>query len=314
MGLRSHSIGGWIYARQINPSDDYLTGFPTISQGIFIPPGSFNSSGVYTNAAVTANNFNIRSVLNTFWTGARWKMLSDLEATVGFYYQDQNNFNTSPCTRLGRLHQQQQVRRKPGRTIVPARLEASQACRHLRRRPGQQCLRRPRQRLLLDLNLHRPRNEHDLHRQYGPDAELRPDRRHSHPLLTGERGPPERTLSPACCRRCSPCCSRSGRRSARLRRPCHPGRARYAAKPIQAARPAAPQPRSAWAPAPRLGRPGDDGKRDGGGDGGGGSPAPRLPSHRRRRDRPPKIPKRARKVAISVIVLSVPPAIYLASA
>ena len=31
--------GGWIYARQMNPSDDFLTGFPTISQGIFIPPG-----------------------------------------------------------------------------------------------------------------------------------------------------------------------------------------------------------------------------------------------------------------------------------
>jgi hypothetical protein len=31
--------GGWIYARLMNPSDDYLTGFPTTSQGIFVPPG-----------------------------------------------------------------------------------------------------------------------------------------------------------------------------------------------------------------------------------------------------------------------------------
>ena len=34
--------GGWIYARQMNPSDDFLTGFPTIAQGIFIPPGFVN--------------------------------------------------------------------------------------------------------------------------------------------------------------------------------------------------------------------------------------------------------------------------------
>ena len=40
--------GGWIYARQMNPSDDFLGGFPTIAQGIFIPPGAFNKSGVYT--------------------------------------------------------------------------------------------------------------------------------------------------------------------------------------------------------------------------------------------------------------------------
>ena len=66
--------GGWIYARQMNPSDDFLTGFPTISQGIFIPSGFYNSKGVYTNSAVTVNNFNIQKVLNTFWLGARWKV------------------------------------------------------------------------------------------------------------------------------------------------------------------------------------------------------------------------------------------------
>ena len=92
--------GGWIYARLMNPSDDYLTGFPTISQGIFVPPGFFND-GVLTNAAVTANNFDINRVLNTFWTGVRWKLRSDLEASAGFYYQGQNNFNTSPCTGSG---------------------------------------------------------------------------------------------------------------------------------------------------------------------------------------------------------------------
>ena len=85
----------------MNPSDDFLTGFPTVAQGIFIPPGAFNKSGVYTNSAVTANNFDIQKVLNTFWFGARWKIRSDLEAMGGFYYQNQNNFNAAACTGSG---------------------------------------------------------------------------------------------------------------------------------------------------------------------------------------------------------------------
>jgi predicted porin len=92
--------GGWIYARLMNPSDDYLTGFPTISQGIFIPPGFFNK-GVYTNSAVTVNNYDINRVINTFWTGAKWKVRKDLDASVGLYYQEQNDYNTSACTGTG---------------------------------------------------------------------------------------------------------------------------------------------------------------------------------------------------------------------
>ena len=29
--------GGYLYARIMNPSDDYLNGFPTIAAGIFVP-------------------------------------------------------------------------------------------------------------------------------------------------------------------------------------------------------------------------------------------------------------------------------------
>jgi predicted porin len=94
-------FGGWIYARQMNPSDDFLGGFSTIAQGIFVPPGGFNKSGVYANSAITANNFDIQRVLNTFWFGARWKIRSDLEAMGGFYYQNQNNFSPVACTGQG---------------------------------------------------------------------------------------------------------------------------------------------------------------------------------------------------------------------
>jgi hypothetical protein len=39
----------------MNPSDGYLTGFPTIAQGIFIPPGFFNK-GVYVNKRSFSSN------------------------------------------------------------------------------------------------------------------------------------------------------------------------------------------------------------------------------------------------------------------
>ena len=192
--------GGWIYARQMNPSDDFLGGFPTIAQGIFVPPGAFNKSGVYTNSAITANNFDIQRVLNTFWFGARWKIrFSDLEAMGGFYYQNQNNFNPAACTGSGAFISSSQMRRKPGWVLVPARLEAGQACRHLRRRPGQQCLRRPCERLLLDLDRLDPRNAHGPERQHGPDAELRPDCRHPYSLLAAQeaRAPRGRARRPS---------------------------------------------------------------------------------------------------------------------
>ena len=84
--------GGYLYARLMNPSDDYLTGFPTVAEGIFIPPGYW-SKGVYTDAAVTANAYNIQRVLQTVWTGAKWSVWSNLDLSAGFYYQNQNDYN-----------------------------------------------------------------------------------------------------------------------------------------------------------------------------------------------------------------------------
>ena len=36
--------GGYIFARLMNPSDDYPNGFPTIAEGIFVPPGAVTSN------------------------------------------------------------------------------------------------------------------------------------------------------------------------------------------------------------------------------------------------------------------------------
>ena len=151
--------GGWIYARLMNPSDDYLTGFPTISQGIFVPPGSFNN-GVLTNAAVTANNFDHQPgpqhVLDR-------RQVEAAQRPRGFgrlLLSGSEQLQHQPLHGLRPLHQQQQVRWQSNRNIGPARLEAGQACRSLRRRLGQQRLRRPRQRLLFHLYRRHPRNDH----------------------------------------------------------------------------------------------------------------------------------------------------------
>ena len=84
--------GGYIYARLSDPTDNYLTGFPTVAEGIFIPPGAW-SKGVYANAAVTDNAYNFNKVLQTFWTGAKWSVWDNLDLSAGFYYQNQNDYN-----------------------------------------------------------------------------------------------------------------------------------------------------------------------------------------------------------------------------
>jgi hypothetical protein len=52
--------GGYTYARLTNPSDAFPGGFPTIAEGIFVPPG-----------AVNATDYNVDRILNSFWTGAK---------------------------------------------------------------------------------------------------------------------------------------------------------------------------------------------------------------------------------------------------
>ncbi|MGH6796829.1 MAG: hypothetical protein ACREDI_00400, partial [Roseiarcus sp.] len=101
--------GGYLYARLSNPSDDYLAGFQTIAQGIFVPAGFF-SKGVTTNNAITDNAYNFNKILQTFWTGLKWSARDNLDLSVGFYYQGQNNYNFNvakgvtvgaPCTGSG---------------------------------------------------------------------------------------------------------------------------------------------------------------------------------------------------------------------
>ena len=86
--------GGYLYANLGNPSDSYLSGFPTIAEGIFVPAGAF-VKGVYANSAVTDSAYNDHKILNTVWTGFKWYMWDNLSVAMGLYYQDQNNYNFS---------------------------------------------------------------------------------------------------------------------------------------------------------------------------------------------------------------------------
>ena len=80
---------GYTYSRQANPSYDFPDGIPTIALGIFVPAGFVNSA-----------NFNVNRVLNAFWVGGKYNIWSNLSASVGFYYQTQNDFLQAPaiCT------------------------------------------------------------------------------------------------------------------------------------------------------------------------------------------------------------------------
>jgi predicted porin len=95
--------GGYLYARLMNPSDDYAGGFDTIAQGISVPGGGFNSKGVFSQTAITSNNYNIQKVLMTWWGGAKYAVRPDLDVAFGYYFQSQNDFNTTACTGFGTL-------------------------------------------------------------------------------------------------------------------------------------------------------------------------------------------------------------------
>jgi predicted porin len=84
---------GYNYARLMNPSDDYANGFPTIAEGIFVPPG-----------VATSNAYDINRILNTVWTGVRYSMWSNLDLAAGVYYRSQNDYlppTSGACTGTG---------------------------------------------------------------------------------------------------------------------------------------------------------------------------------------------------------------------
>jgi hypothetical protein len=74
------------------PSDDFPNGFPTIAEGVFVPPG-----------AATSNAYTVNRILNSMWTGVRYTVWSNLDLAAGVYYRTQNDYLPPPsvCTGTG---------------------------------------------------------------------------------------------------------------------------------------------------------------------------------------------------------------------
>ncbi len=96
--------GGYGWWRQANPSDDYLNGFKTIG-GWNVPatiPSTFpNAKKLWPTQWTTFNAYNNNRFVSVFFIGAKYAINTQLDVIGAFYYLDQNDYNTSPCTGTG---------------------------------------------------------------------------------------------------------------------------------------------------------------------------------------------------------------------
>src|SRR5208283_1359009 len=94
--------GGWLWWQQANPSSTYLNGFETMG-GYSVP-----ATIVTTNKAiaklfptqwVTSNAYNDMRVVNVPFIGVKYAVTPQLDVIGAFYYEIQNNYNssTTPC-------------------------------------------------------------------------------------------------------------------------------------------------------------------------------------------------------------------------
>ena len=94
--------GGWLWWQQANPSDDYLNGFETLG-GYSVPATIMTSNPALAKLFPTAwTNFtayNKIRVVNVPFIGAKYAINPQLDVTAAFYYENQNNYNssTTPC-------------------------------------------------------------------------------------------------------------------------------------------------------------------------------------------------------------------------
>jgi predicted porin len=93
--------GGYIYARQSDPSDAYSGGFRANYPEILIPPTQVTSTAyLLPNNTFNAPGFAFNKTLNSVWTGLKYSVPDDLlhgwgalDLSAAFYYQTQNDFN-----------------------------------------------------------------------------------------------------------------------------------------------------------------------------------------------------------------------------
>src|SRR5580700_7128184 len=94
--------GGWLWWQQANPSSTYLNGFETIG-GYSVPATIVTSNKaiakLFPTTWVTSNAYNNRRVVNVPFFGAKYAVTPQLDVIGAFYYEIQNNYNssTTPC-------------------------------------------------------------------------------------------------------------------------------------------------------------------------------------------------------------------------
>jgi predicted porin len=96
--------GGYEWWRQANPSDAYANGFETL--GGYSVPGTIPAlnktvAKLFPTQWVTYNAYTINRYVNVFFFGAKYAINPQLDVIGAFYYLEQNNYSTTPCTGTG---------------------------------------------------------------------------------------------------------------------------------------------------------------------------------------------------------------------
>jgi predicted porin len=94
--------GGWLWWQQGNPSNDYLNGFETLG-GYSVPATIVTTNKAIAKLFPTAwtnyTAYNDMRVVNVPFFGVKYAVNSQLDVAGAFYYEIQNNYNssTTPC-------------------------------------------------------------------------------------------------------------------------------------------------------------------------------------------------------------------------
>ncbi len=83
--------GGYANENFGNPSDTYSWGIGEVPGGYSVAPNTINSG------SVTYNQYNIHRIQQIAWTGVKYAVLPNLDATAAYYEIFQNNYNTTAC-------------------------------------------------------------------------------------------------------------------------------------------------------------------------------------------------------------------------
>jgi len=93
--------GGYSWLRQADPSDTYPDGFRTIggwNVPATIPSTIPGASKLFPTQWISYTTYAIPRIAPYFWVGAKYAITPQLDVAGAFYYLQQTDYNTSPCT------------------------------------------------------------------------------------------------------------------------------------------------------------------------------------------------------------------------